>query len=113
LFPAPSLQAKLLKQAQLGGGAHLFVWLLSTTRASTWVSHSLAVQSGDQPMFPQSTLSSFLPVKSRKWGVISLIVAALHASRRRQARQILRRYEHLIAPAAQGDGLKQNSGGQG
>jgi phosphoglycerate-specific signal transduction histidine kinase len=53
-----------------------------------------------------------VPVKSRKPGVFSFIVAALHASRQRQAHQILRRCEHLIAPAAHVHELKQNSGDQ-
>jgi hypothetical protein len=34
LFPARSLQAKLLEQALLAGGAVSFVWLLSMTRGT-------------------------------------------------------------------------------
>ena len=44
-------------------------------------------------------------VEPERRGVITFIMSALHASRRRQARRVMRQYEHLIT-----NELKQNSG---
>jgi hypothetical protein len=38
-------------------------------------------------------------------GIVAFIMSALHTSRRRQARRVMRQYEHLLT-----NELKQNSG---
>jgi len=44
-------------------------------------------------------------VEPERRGFLAFIMSALHASRRRQARRVMRQYEHLLT-----NELKQNSG---
>jgi hypothetical protein len=59
-------------------------------------------------------LASDSHVEKQERNIFTLIASALHASRQRQARRILRQYDHLIADAKMriSHELSQNSGGQ-
>jgi hypothetical protein len=72
------------------------------------------MRNASRPSAGLTPLASDSHVEKQERNIFTLIASALHASRHRQARRILRQYDHLIADAQMriSHELSQNSGGQ-